>query len=55
MATNRRHYRAVERQKQAEQFENEYPVALDFPALGVLMIGSMFIGLLLGMLFSCRK
>lgn len=55
MVSKGRHYRAVERQKQNEQFEEDYPVALDFPALGVIMLGSMLIGLLLGMLFSCRK
>lgn len=55
MRQKARHYRAVERQKQSEDFNELYPVCLDYPALGVIAGACALIGLLIGLCLSHNK
>lgn len=55
MRQKARHYRAVQRQKEADDFNELYPVCLDYSALAVIAGASALIGLLLGLCLSHNK
>nr|WP_302596137.1 hypothetical protein [uncultured Cellulosilyticum sp.] len=55
MRQKARHYRAVQRQKEAENIDELYPVCLDYTALAVITGLATFIGLLIGLCLSHNK
>lgn len=55
MRQKARHYRAVQRQKEAEDFDDLYPISLDYSALGLIVGLAVFIGFLIGLCLSHNK
>lgn len=55
MRQKARHYRAVQRQKEAENMDELYPVCLDYTALVVITSLAALIGLLMGLCLSHNK
>lgn len=55
MRQKARHYRAVQRQKETDNFNELYPVCMDYSALAVVAGACTLIGLLIGLCLSHNK
>lgn len=55
MRQKARHYRAVQRQKENDDFNELYPVCMDYSALAVVAGTCTLIGFLIGLCLSHNK